>query len=491
MTTADLRPPEIGPTGPGDGDQPDSRRWIAFLIMTVATFMDLLDATIVNVALSEIQADLGLGFVEIQWLTAGYVLAFALTLITGGRLGDIVGRRLAFLVGVGGFTVASLICGLATDPTILIGARIMQGAMAGLMVPQVLSIIHVTFPPKEKGTVFAINGTVAGLAAVAAPVIGGLLVAADVFGWGWRAIFLVNVPIGVAGVLLGLRFIPESRAATALKLDLVGVVLSAVGLLLLVLPLTMGRELGWPVWGYGSMLLGVLVLGGFVAYEQRVQRRGGSPLVALDLFRARSFSAGTALTLTFFAFTGMFMLVLYLYLQLGLGWSSLHAGLSVLPFAFGAFVTAAASVMTLVPRYGRIVLQIGAAVMAAGLVVFLATNALAGATASTWTLVPALFVIGLGFGAATTPIGMFALSDVPKADAGSASGVINTMMQLGLALGIAIASVSFFTPLGDANDGASYSAALQVMLWTGLALVLAALAMAGALPRRMSEDAVH
>jgi EmrB/QacA subfamily drug resistance transporter len=491
MTTADVRPPGADPGGPAAPDQADPRRWIAFLIMTVATFMDLLDATIVNVALSDIQADLGLDFAGIQWLTAGYVLAFALTLITGGRLGDIYGRRLTFLAGVGGFTLASLVCGVATDPGLLIGARLVQGGMAGLMVPQVLSIIHVTFPPKEKGTVFAINGTAAGLAAVAAPLVGGLLVAADLFGWGWRAIFLVNVPVGVAGVLLGLRYIPESRAARALRLDPVGIVLSAVGLLLLVLPLTLGRELGWPLWGWLSMAASVVVLAGFVAHERATERRAGSPLLALGLFRARSFSAGTLLTAVFFAFTGMFMLVLYLYLQLGLGWSALHAGLSVLPFACGAFVTAAASVMVLVPRYGRVVLQAGAAVMALGLVVFLVTNAVVGAGATSWTLVPALFVIGLGFGAATTPIGMFALSDVPAADAGSASGVINTMMQLGLALGIAFASVSFFTPLGDATSGAAYSAAFGVMLASGLVLVLAGLVVASWLPRRLREDAVH
>lgn len=464
MTTARTRPP--GTEVPGvaadnpvgaltDRPAPDKRRWAALIIMTVAIFMDMLDGSIVNVALPTIQQTLGLSYGSLQWITAGYLLAFALLLITGGRLGDIYGRRRMFLFGVAGFTLASLLCGLAVDPATLIGGRLLQGAMAGMMVPQVLSIIHVTFPDEEKGAVYAINGFVGGLAATLAPLIGGFLVAANIFGLGWRPLFLINVPIGIVGFVLGMKYIPESRSEQKLKLDLVGVVLSAAGLLLLLLPLTFGHQLGWPAWSIGSIALSVVVLAGFVVHERRKQRNGGSPLMALDLFAARSFSASLGLILACFAFTGMFMLAVYLYLQIGLGWTPLHTGIALLAFAVGAFVSSTASVVVLVPKFGRVVVQGGALVMALGVVTFLMVNATTGTNPGNWGLAPALFLIGLGFGAAATPVSLFGLSDVPMKDAGSASGIINTTLQLGFALGIVAAGLAFFAPLStSATDAA-------------------------------------
>lgn len=439
----------VQPPGGGDTPAADRRRWAAFVIMTVATFMDMLDGSIVNVAIPTIQRDLGASYGAIQWITAGYVLAFALLLITGGRLGDIYGRRRMFQLGVAGFTVASLLCGVAADPGLLIASRLLQGAMAGLMVPQVLSIIHVTFPNEEKGKVFAVHGTVGGIAATVAPLIGGVLVAANIFGWDWRPIFLINVPVGIIGFILGWKYIPDSKAPTALRLDLIGVAISAVALLLVLFPLTFGRELGWPAWGYAAMALSVVAFAGFVFYEKYKQRKDGSPLVVLELFKARSFSSALALMLTCFTFTGMFMLALYLYMQLGLGWTPLRAGVTLLAFAIGAFITASASVIGLVPKFGRAVLQVGAVVIAIGLGVFLWTNGTRGWEMTSWSMVPALFIIGLGFGATATPISLFGLADVPFKDAGSASGLINTMLQLGFTVGIAIVSLSFFAPLGQ------------------------------------------
>jgi EmrB/QacA subfamily drug resistance transporter len=425
----------------------DPKRWAALAIMLVASFMDMLDASVVNVAIPTIQRDLGATFGAIQWITAGYVLAFALLLITGGRLGDIYGRKRMFQLGVVGFTVASLLCGIAADPGTLIASRLLQGAMAGLMVPQVISIIHVSFPNEEKGKAFALHGMVGGGAATIAPLIGGVIVAANIFGWDWRPIFLVNVPIGIIGFLLGAKYISESKAPAALKLDLVGVAIASVAMVLVLYPLTFGRELGWPAWSYAAMVLAAVVLGWFVSYERLKQNRDGSPLVVLDLFKSRSYSAAQVLQLAFYTFTGMFMLAMYLFLQLGLGWSPLRAGTTVLAFAFGAFLTATASVVALVPRFGRTVLQFGALTIAIGLGVYLWTNGTLGWQITSWSLVPALFIIGLGFGATATPIPMFGLAEVPFKDAGSASGMLNTMQQLGFAVGIAIVSLSFFTPL--------------------------------------------
>jgi EmrB/QacA subfamily drug resistance transporter len=427
-----------------DAPAPDKRRWAAFVIMTIAVFMDMLDGSIVNVALPSIQRDLGATFGQLQWITAGYVFAFAVTLITGGRLGDIYGRRKMFQLGVLGFAVASLLCGIAIDPGMLVGARLVQGLSAGLMVPQVLSIIHVTFPDNEKGKVFAVHGMVGGIAATVAPLIGGVLVAANIFGWDWRPIFLINVPIGIIGFFMGLKYIPESKAPHALRLDIVGVVLATISLVLLLFPLTFGRELHWPAWTIVSMIVSVAGFGAFIAYERAKQRRDGAPLVPLKLFKARSFSAALGLMLVTFSFTGMFMLALYLFMQEGLGFSPLRNGVTLLAFCIGAFFTASASVIALVPKFGRAVLQVGAIVVALGIGLFLLVN---NGELSSWGMVPALFIIGLGFGALATPISLFALADVPHENAGAASGLVNTQQQLGFTLGIAVVSLAFFAPL--------------------------------------------
>src|SRR5215813_8147840 len=285
-----------GPTGAWvDGEAPrtlDPRRWLALTVVLVAGFMDLLDVTIVNVAIPTVLRDLKAEYAQIEWIVAGYVLGFAAVLITGGRLGDIFGRKRIFLIGVGGFTVASALCGLATGPTMLIGARFFQGAMAGLMVPQILAIIHVTFPQEERGKVFGLWGGILGSASVAGLVLGGVLVQWNLAGWGWRPIFLVNIPVGLAALAAAWFVVPESRSPAALKPDLVGMVLAITGVLMLVYPLTEGRRLGWPAWTFALMAGSAVLMAVFVAYQRWRTSRAGSPLVVLSLFRARSFSAG-------------------------------------------------------------------------------------------------------------------------------------------------------------------------------------------------------
>lgn len=205
--------------------------------------------------------------------------------------GDIYGRKRLFLIGITGFTVASALCGFAANPEMLVGSRLLQGAMAALMVPQVLAIIHVTFPAHERGKVFGMFGAIVGLGAVSGPLLGALLTQWNLLGLEWRPIFLINLPVGIAGVVLGRKFITESRAPKALRLDLVGVVLVTAALLMLIYPLTRGRELGWPLWGHLCMAGSLVVLTGFVAYERRKTRKDGSPLVELSLFRVKSFAA--------------------------------------------------------------------------------------------------------------------------------------------------------------------------------------------------------
>jgi EmrB/QacA subfamily drug resistance transporter len=428
----------------------DPRRWLALTVVLVAGFMDLLDVTIVNVAIPTILQDLQAGYAQIEWIVAGYVLGFAAILITGGRLGDIYGRKRLFLIGMGGFTIASALCGVAGGPAMLIGARFFQGAMAGLMVPQILAIIHVTFPPEERGKVFGLWGGILGSASVAGLIIGGLLVQWNPAGLEWRPIFLVNVPVGLAAMVAAWFVVPESRSPAAPRLDLIGMALAVAGVLMLVYPLTEGRRLGWPVWTFLLMAGAVVVLALFVAVERRRTRTVGSPLVVLGLFRARSFASGMVLWLIFWVALGGFFLVWTLYLQVGLGWTPLRAGLTAVAFAVGAAAGAGLSVQVLTPRFGRRVLMAGALLNAAGFGGYAWVGSHYGPAIHSWQMVAPLAVAGIGFGLVVAPMIDAILTDVPVRDAGSASGVLNTTQQVGMALGVALVGVVFFALL--AND---------------------------------------
>ncbi|MFJ3672199.1 MFS transporter [Streptomyces sp. NPDC090106] len=428
----------------------DRRRWIALAIVMTAAFMDLVDVTIVNIAIPSIQAEAGASVSQIQWITAGYALAFAAGLITGGRLGDIHGRKRLFLLGVGGFTLASALCGFAANPEMLVAARLLQGGMAALMVPQVLSIVHATFPAEERGKVFGLFGAIVGLGAVSGPLLGALLTQWDILGLEWRPIFLINLPVGIAALFLGSRYIDESRAPRAMKLDLVGVALVTLGLLMLLYPLTRGRELGWPLWGYASMAGALVVFSALVAYEKHKTARDGSPLIELSLFRVKSFAAGVAVQTVFGIGLGIFFLVWTLYMQVGLGWRPLKAGLTGVPFSIAVSTAAGLSVQKLVPRLGgRTVLQTGALTMAAGVALYLWEAERYGAAIAPWQMALPLVVMGLGMGLIFAPLTDMVLSGVPREHAGSASGLINTMQQMGNALGLGLVSVVFFNQIPD------------------------------------------
>ncbi|WP_427166903.1 MFS transporter [Streptomyces sp. C1-1] len=470
---------------------PDRRRWFALAIVMTAAFMDLVDVTIVNVAIPSIQRDAGASFSQIQWITAGYALAFAAALITGGRLGDIHGRKQLFLIGIGGFTLASALCGFAAGPEMLVASRVLQGGMAAMMVPQVLSIVHATFPAHERGKVFGLFGAVVGLGAVLGPLLGALLTEWNLFGLEWRPIFLINLPVGVAGLVLGSRFITESKAPRALKLDLVGVALVTLGLLMLLYPLTRGRELGWPLWGYASMAGAVLVFGALVAYERRKAARDGSPLVELSLFRVKSFAAGIAVQTVFGVALGVFFLVWTLYMQIGLGWSPLRAGLTGIPFSIAVSTAAGLSVQKLVPRFGRKVLQAGALLMAAGVLLYIWESDRYGLGIASWQMALPLVVMGVGMGLIVAPLTDAVLTDVPREHAGSASGLINTVQQMGNALGLGLVSVVFFGAIGDrltpAQVGPAFVHAFQHALGWVAAVMAAIFLLMFALPGRAAQ----
>ncbi|KJS55590.1 MFS transporter [Streptomyces rubellomurinus subsp. indigoferus] len=471
----------------------DRRRWIALAIVMVASFMDLVDVTIVNIAIPSIQADTGASFGAVQWVTGGYALAFAIGLITGGRLGDVHGRRRLFLIGIGGFTLASVLCGLASGPEMLVAMRVFQGGTAALMVPQVLSIIHASFPAEERGKVFGMFGAVVGLGAVSGPMIGALLTEGDLFGLAWRPIFLINLPVGIAGLLLGRRFIDESKADRALKLDLVGVLLASLALLMLIYPLTHGREAGWPLWGYLSMAGSLPVFALFVAYEKVKTRRDGSPLVELSLFRVRSFVAGIAVQTAFNVALGIFFLVWTLYMQLGLGWSPLKAGATGIPFSLAVSTAAGLSVQKLVPRFGRRVLQAGALLMLVGVLLYLAAADRYGTGIAPWQMALPLIVMGLGMGLVVAPITDAVLAQVPREHAGSASGLINTVQQVGNALGLGLVSVAFFGAMDDRvapeAAGTAFGGAFVHAMWWVAGVLAVVFLLMFALPKRRAGAA--
>ncbi|MFI1017427.1 MFS transporter [Streptomyces sp. NPDC020965] len=484
--------PATPPTTPLDAAA-DRRRWIALAVIMTAAFMDLVDVTIVNIAIPSIERDLGASFGAIQWITAGYALAFAAGLITGGRLGDIYGRKRLFLVGITGFTLASALCGLAGSAELLVAARLLQGATAALMVPQVLAIVHATFPAHERGKVFGLFGAIVGLGAVSGPLLGALLTEWNLFGLGWRPIFLINLPVGIAGLILGRKYITESRAPQALRLDLLGVVLVTTALLMLIYPLTRGRELDWPLWGHLCMVGSLAVFAVFVAYERYKTRKDGSPLVELSLFRVKSFAAGIAVQLTFGIALGVFFLVWTLYMQIGLGWSALRAGLTGVPFSIAVSAAAGVSVQLLVPRFGRKVLQAGALTMAAGVLIYIWEAARYGTGIHSWQMVLPLVVMGLGMGLIVAPLTDAVLSEVPREHAGSASGLISTVQQMGTALGLGLVSVVFFGTIDEERmalgpaAGDAFVDAFQNSLWWVTAVLVVIFTVMFALPKRPKQ----
>jgi EmrB/QacA subfamily drug resistance transporter len=418
----------------------------------------VVDVSIVNIAIPSIQRDLHASYADVQWALAGYTLAYALVLITGGRLGDTFGRKRLFLIGVTGFTIMSALCGAAQSPGQLIAFRVMQGAMGAIMVPQVLAVIQVIFPPAERIKALAGFGVTAGLGTISGPLIGGLLIQHNLFGLGWRPIFLINVPVGIIAVAASAVLVRESRSPSPPRLDPVGVGLVTAALLLLLYPLVQGRQLGWPTWTFISMAASAPVFALFVWYERIKDRRDGSPLVPPRLFRDRGFSAGMAIAVTFFMGIASFGLVLTLFLQLGLGFTPLHAGLTFLPFSVGVLISSGAAAR-LAPRFGRGVTMTGALIIAAGMAGIIVTTHHYGPAVTTWELVPSLVAVGLGLGTVIAPLADIVLARVPRQDAGSASGVFNTGLQLGNSIGIAVIGVIFFGMLGSRSGPAASTVA--------------------------------
>jgi EmrB/QacA subfamily drug resistance transporter len=435
-------------------------RWLALAVVLAGAFMILLDSTIVNVAIPSIQRDLGASYGAIEWVISGYALAYGLTLIPAGRLADRYGHKRLFLIGLIGFTLTSILCGTASSPETLIGWRVAQGAMAGILNPAILAIIQVAFPPRERGKAFGMYGAVSGVAVAMGPLLGGLLIQANLQGLDWRPIFLLNLPVGVLTVVAALRLLQESRGRGG-SLDLVGVLLVATGVLLVSVPLIEGRAAGWPVWTFIALAASIPVFALFALWEARLLRLGKDPLIDIRLFRNRTFSVGVAIGLSYFAgFIGL-VFALSLYLQIGLGMSALAAGMTLLPFAAGTFAGSAISDWV-AQRLGKWVILLGTGLVIVAILGLLWTIRRYGIAISGWELLPSLLLAGIGSGFVIAPNVDIVLAGVPWQDAGAASGVLNTAQRLGNALGVAIVGVALFGSLATYAEQAASEAAPQL-----------------------------
>jgi MFS family permease len=473
MTTTTPTPSPRVPAGSPGGDTqkpsaPRSPNAILFVILA-AQLMAVIDLTIVNVAAPTIRIDLHASGSALQLVIAGYVITYAMTLITGARLGDRYGHGRLLRLGLALFALSSLLCGLAPSSTTLIVFRFVQGIGAGLMMPQVMSLIQRTFQGEARLRALGLYSAVIALGAMVGQVAGGALVSADILGSGWRPIFLLNVPLGLALHVLAGRWLPIDRGESGRRLDPIGVLTLSGGVLAIVLPLVLGHEQDWPLWGWISLGVGAALLAVFALVERRVARRDGSPLISGRLMHTPGFVTGAAtVLLTMLAFSG-FLFTLTLNLQGALRDSAFVAGLLFVPSSTGTTITSL-NWRRLPVAWHRIVVPLG--LLGSAVTYLLLAPIEGGGQRNTGLLVADLFFLGLFFGVAYSPIISLTLANVPIADAADASGVLITMVQLGQVLGVATLGTLYLTVLP--HHPAGHAAAIAFMATAGCALVAAA-----------------
>jgi EmrB/QacA subfamily drug resistance transporter len=466
----------------------DPARWWALAAVFSAAFLGPLDFFIVNIAIPSIQTSLDATPGQIQLVIACYGLTYAVLLVTGGRLGDIVGRKRMFMIGMGGFTVASALCGLAHSPTALILGRTLQGMMGAMMSPQVLSIIHVSLPPHERRLAFGLFGVVVGLGAFAGNVLGGELLHANIWNLGWRPIFLVNLPIGMIALLGAYHWVRETRSPHARRLDPGGVVLATVTLFLMVFPFVEGREAGWPLWTFLCLGASVPLMALFIHYERKVHDRGGAPLVELTLFRDRTFVIGLICTLIFYAGPPAFALISTVYLQKGAQFSPQDTGRIYIPFCL-AFLAASMSAVGLSARMGSRIINLGIAMMMIGLAAILLLIWMDVVQTHWLSLVPAMLIYGAGQGLVMPTLTRTVLSNVSHGDVGSASGLFTTIQQIAMAVGVTVISSVFYSLLGAEPRAEIYPRATILALSINMLLFVVSFVLVFYLPHAAHHDA--
>ncbi len=466
-------------------------RNLGLVAILLAAFVDLLGVTIVTVALPSITNDLEAGPAQSQAMLSGYTLTFAVGLITGARLGKRLGLRRAFVIGVAGFTLASLACALAGAAWVLVLARVVQGLFAALMVPQVLAFIQLMYDPSERAKPMAAFSALLGIAAAAGPILGGVLIALDLFGTGWRGVFLVNVPIGVVVAGLALRALPPARADGHVRLDPAGLALSAASLFLMMWGLAGLADTQTPLVQVAVISLGLVLFLVFLVQQRASDRRGGQPLVPLALQQRSTFRSAVGVQILFFIPVMGFSLVITHYVQTHLDYTALLAGLVVLPWALLTGVGAGVGTTVLLPRMGRRVIHIGLLTMSLGMALVVAVVLLAPAGPAFWHFLPGSAIGGLGMGLVVGPLTEIALSRVSREHASEASGVFNSVGQLSASFGFATVGSTYFAIAAGAagpSDGL-YSDALSVALGVGIGAALLAAAVAVRLPQRHINSA--
>jgi EmrB/QacA subfamily drug resistance transporter len=454
--------------------------WAGFGVVLAALILNILDSTIVNVAAPAIQRDLGMSSSALEWIAAAYTLAIAVGLFTGGRLGDLFGRKRMLLVGLAGFVISSAACAFAWSPETLIAARAVQGIFAALMIPQGFGLIREIFPPEQMGKAFAAFGPVIGMSTIVAPIVAGLLMKADVFGSGWRALFLINLPVGAVALIAGVRVLPSAKTRPAgVRLDVVGTVLMAAASFLVVFPLVDGRSLGWPVWLFGLLVAAVPVLGVFAMQQRRRIASARTPLFELSILRKRSYVSGVVFTLVFFGSIVGFSLTVGLFLQIGLGFSALKASLYLAGLAVGAFLGSGIGAWAM-NAVGRPILHIGLMIMAAGTALLYVTMRSVSGGVGFWDLAPGLTVFGFGMGMIFVPLFSIIIGEIEDHEVGSASGLLESLQQLGASLGVAVLATLFFDKLDLGNGGPRAAAAAGRHLVAAEDTLLVTLALIGA-----------
>jgi EmrB/QacA subfamily drug resistance transporter len=478
----DMKVPAEGPMNPAGAVTSsvarNPLRWFVVAVVIAADVMDLMDSTIVNVAGPSIRHALGGSASTLQWLSAGYTLAFAVFLITGARLGDMFGRRRLFLIGSAGFTIMSAACAAAPSSAVLIAFRVLQGGFGALMIPQGFGMIKESFEEDEIGKVFGIFGPVMGLSALAAPILAGGLVEANLWGTGWRLVFLINVPVGIAAIAGAVRILPRTVAHPGIRLDTGGMILIGLALTAIVYPLIQGRAAGWPAWTFIALGAGAALLGVFVLWERR---HHGDPLIEPGLLSNRTYTSGILVALAFFGAFGGLLLCVSLFGQLGEHFSPIHAGLTLIAMVVGMLAGMGAS-FALIGRLGRHLLHVGVATVAIGTIV-LALTVTGVRTASTLDLAPGLVLIGVGTGASIGQLFDFILAGVGMDEVGTASGVLEAVQQLSSALGVAALGTIFFTAFG----GHPPTHALAITAWACLVPLAVAFALICRLPMQARE----
>jgi len=463
-----------------------TRRWVVLCTVLMGTFMAVLDVAIVNVAIPSIRSDLHASYGEIEFVVSAYTLTYACLLVTGGRLGDNYGRRLLFIVGLAVFAAASAACGLAPTTEVLIVARAVQGIGGALMYPQVLAIIQLNFTGAERATALGIFGSVIGIAAVAGQILGGTILALDLWHLEWRPIFLVNVPLALGTIAAAVFVLPRDEQTDAVGLDWGGVALVTTALLLFIVPVLEGREMGWPLWMTAGFVAAFPMFGLFVWYERRFAARGGRALVRMELFADKGFAFGVPIAALFMASYSGFLFILALYLQVGLNFSPLQSGMTYTPTAIGFFISSLAA-PRLIPLLGRQVLTVGYIVSAFGLAATATTAYAAGAHLHGFELAPMLLVVGLGNGLGLSPLVGTVIAGLAPQESGAGAGVVTTTLQVGNAVGVAVIGLLFFTLLGAGAPGAAYADAFALTLPACAALLLAAVVLVRRLPRTPYE----